>query len=676
MSTRTTSVSASFLSKLRTSLFLSSHAGKLILEAPDQDLKDPRAQISACLDDLRKLQQKSESVKQFDQYLSRDLGCTRNQVRITKAALKNQDQYVAGVLGKMANAKSTSTAELSTIMDDYLSSEDARKDLGRKVTIAIDQEDSKHLLYPFFEALKSTSLSVAVRAEILAQIDVYIRSGHAAMDFSGETASGRAPNLAEKESVQNLMTWMSDVRQGKMVASDKTMTQLFMSRLSHLYIPVEVINRKMKNDEILPIAQFSQRTTACLNIQGSGRTAAARMVDGVIRDAGDHHRLHVVFATSQVDSASQKDQMARHCSAIHRATLVGSEDDTDETFQQGDSIEAIHFYSPGILGVAGEQKHSSKQIEKIANVCNDTQRKAINSLPLLAMLGARMDVDTSSTDFILQARHRTIGGNSSFSTSQLNTSRIDDLAEDAARALKVSISALHEMIRKTSLKSVLASEGIHTLCKSIELTSRGLFANYPEACVKVLTERDFKLPLDECIEVFESFGLQGPEIALQSAKNFLQLTQRKADDKKTARAKSNYQKTLSREEKLLQTRVQDRTFQKNLEIVKGYIKKVKPGKGLEGQIGDIELYGQEDLYLGLARWCPTPVIRALNPDCGITPKDMLNLTVPNENGESVSFFEADEKIQKTWGLAILSQQKNQQINSESGKSSKKSPGKK
>ena len=650
-------VSSGFLKKLSQTLLLGNVAARVLANpVTDADSlaepKDAQGQLVACLDSLRTLRRTSGTREQFEQHMVDDLGCTTPQVRIAEAALGQQDEYVKKTLGCMAGAQTWTTAELSGLLDEYLSSDTARRDLSRRTTVNLEQDDPGHPLYPFFEALKSPDLSVAVRAEVLAQLDVYVRSGHAECDFLGKPVDGRILSPEEQESVEALRQWMSDVRTGTVPADGAALTQVFMQRLAYLYMPTEIVSRRLAGGESLPVARRSSRLTALLSVEGKGQVAGSRMVDGVIRDARDHHRLHVVFATSKLDTRSQKDQIARQCSAIHRAVLaipVHAVHPTDG-FLPGDAIDTVHFYSPALVGV--EESQSQRQIERLAACLGPDHREALNALPLLSLLSADMDGEHSSTDFLLRTRHRIIGGNSAFAKAA-SSGAIEDLAEDAARVLKKAIQGLHEMVRQNPAKPLLALDDVSLLCEMVSRTAAGLYANYPAACAQVLTERDYRTPLEESLQAFQEARLQGPRLSLRSTLTFLSEAAVEADHHHLEQLSRTRHLALNLEDKLRQTRNSAGIARRNRLLAEAYISQVGPDAPDGGNAG---LYAQADLYLALARWCSPALIKVLDPALGLEPRHVIEHQIEDEHGQSVPLFEASEQIQKEIALAFQSRQ--------------------
>lgn len=351
-------------------------------------------EVGRALRELSALRAESAHDRAFRESLHR-VGFDPRQVRTVLAALDGRTSIQEPALRDLAAipAAKVSTERLTLALNRYLSSPECRRELHRPVQDKTDatRHVPDHEFAPFIASLCSTEVMAQVRAETLARLAVYVRSNHAAQDF------GTA--VSDQPSVQAMREVLERLRAGETVTGPE-LERVLDQRFRELFEPIKVVPCPQTR---LPVAiqvadsSYAGRVSAD---SPQGATEGSGMVDAFLRDALDPHRIHLAAATSSEDTSSQRDQLARHATAIRNSIEMEL-----PPFSTRDEVDTMTFISPALL-----TDTRVKQMTGTTTGWSASEREAIESLALVAMTG-HMAISPRQVDLtaILRYTHQPIG---------------------------------------------------------------------------------------------------------------------------------------------------------------------------------------------------------------------------------------------------------------------------
>lgn len=339
----------------------------------------------------------------FQRALQDDVGFDKSGAGVVRATLEEAGGFQHTSMGRIASVpqEEATTLRLAQEHAAWMESDECLKALhrrpSRKSGSFTDGLDPDHEFAPFLEWLSRGDIANQVKAEAMARIDLYIRSGHAAADLSPQ----EQPDPNHSETVLRMREIAGRLRRQEPVP-EREVAAILERRFEQLFSPIRVHKRDDCEQGTVPVAQEGKGMGFSLLQKDGGAVEGAGMIDAVIRDRDTPSLWHVATATSNDTPFSQRDQLPRHTAALLNAMDIGT-----PPFRQGDAIASLSFYAPAYM------KTERRRWLGDTAPLTDQECEALNALQLYAQMGYRhTNRLQSELRAVLWAEHRLAGGRS------------------------------------------------------------------------------------------------------------------------------------------------------------------------------------------------------------------------------------------------------------------------
>lgn len=387
-----------------------------------------QAEINRTLQELARLRSESPTQRQFREALLR-AGFDKSQLRQVIAVMDGRASIQDSLFRELAKvpAERVSTERLTMALNHYLASPDCRRELNRPLETSADAASRlpEHEFAPFIASICTPTVLSNVRAETLARLSVYVRSNHAAQDFGLV--------VSDQPSVTAMREVLTRLRAGEPVAGPE-LEKVLDQRFAELFEPIKVVACPQTG---LPVAVQARHSSYAGRVSADsprGSAEGSGMVDAFLRDALDPRRIHIAAATSNEDTSSQRDQLARHPTAIRNSIEMGL-----PPFSTSDELGSMSFINQAML-----TDQRVKQLTGNVKGWSASDREAVESLALYAMLGHQainpLQVDLTH---ILRFNHQPVGAVSGARGGQEPS--IERLISHASAQFARSAQALSKM---------------------------------------------------------------------------------------------------------------------------------------------------------------------------------------------------------------------------------------
>ena len=357
------------------------------------------AQSCVALREIAALREEVGDDKAFRVSLKR-VGFDSRGVDLIVQGLDDQQSFQRGTLAQIARVPlpDITTERLNVALMRHMATPECRRELTRPARgpLTPGEVDASHEFAPFLVWILSADVFPKVKAEALARLVAYIRSGHAARDLTSTDP--------EEASVQALRAVVARLRAGEAVAP-QAVDEVLSQRFAELFAPVKVLRQDECAEGLLPIAVPATASSFSLFPQEGRRTEAGAvegsgMIDAIIRDAVDPTRWHMAAATANDDTTSQADQLARHHAAVRN-----SMDMNIPPFQENDTLASLFFVSPSFL-----TPHRQSALEETGPTLTGAECEALNALALYAQMGQQINAKQMDPAAVMRFEHLAIGG--------------------------------------------------------------------------------------------------------------------------------------------------------------------------------------------------------------------------------------------------------------------------
>lgn len=424
-------------------------------------------QSCLALREISALRQELADDKAFRAAMTR-VGFDRSGTELIIKGLNDQRGFQKGTMEAIARVpfQDITTERLNAEFTRHMATPECRRDLVRPSSKSLEPGDLNptHEFAPFLVRLVNGDVFPKVRAEVLARLAVYIRSGHAAKDFTS-TDTTQSNTAAMRDLVKRL-------RDGETVSAQEV-EGVLANRFDELFVSMKVLRNKECVEGILPMAfpadssSFSMRPTDqdqskldyTGSVEGSGR------IDAVIRDVNDLHRWHIAAATSNEDTTSQGDQLARHHAAIRNSIEMGI-----PPFNKQDSIGTLLFVSPCLM-----IQSRIDLIQETGPSLTAAEIAAFNALGLHRQMSLNTHQRQMELISNLRYEHQSIGGVSS-AAGGLGRSE-SQLVVAAAAQFARAVRALGHPKRQLDLESH-GTGPLLSIIQMVQQTGTALLGNF------------------------------------------------------------------------------------------------------------------------------------------------------------------------------------------------------
>lgn len=261
--------------------------------------------------------------------------------------------------------------------------------------------------------LQAPEVRASIRAETLARFALYVQSGHAAADLSGNHAT---------KSIKDVVKVINMVKENKSV-HPLELARVFELRFREVFVQCKLKRSSRRLQDVNEQQGQAMQQWAIDAAAGAANHQGPGMVDAVIRNHTDPSKIFVAIVTSDKDFIRSRDQLGRHVAAVTWAISSGQ-----PPFKAGDSIQSIQAYSVPLIPDAGrsELKDELKAAYLSAGMEFDAKdADFFNLLPLFSLLGANC-AQGLDPNIVLQTRHRRYGASN---TEFTNRDELDQAAE-------------------------------------------------------------------------------------------------------------------------------------------------------------------------------------------------------------------------------------------------------
>lgn len=272
--------------------------------------------------------------------------------------LRSGLEELAGFGSKLAEALREEQASGRAIKALRESPEGRRAVTGRS---ALSSEDGHFA--PLLDYLAATSLP-SVKAELMAKMELYVRSGWAAHDCLG-------PEPKAGSAAASVRAFCKDPARAE---AEPELFAKIGERFEELFIPIRISTVRVGAEEKAVAERVPKRAG------GSGlATAGSGMVDAAIADRRDPSLLHAAVATADPSTFIENSEAYRHGRALSEAKA-----------SLGFSKLRLSYFVPSLL-YGAEQADPGKEVSKpllgaIDGGLDARERAALNALPFLSSI--------------------------------------------------------------------------------------------------------------------------------------------------------------------------------------------------------------------------------------------------------------------------------------------------
>lgn len=395
-----------------------------------------------------------------------------------KRQSRNQAFKKIAHVGPSLDGRRTTEAMIEALVA-YRESEEGWREIKDKRTSTL--ASSTH---PLLAWLGSPHLSSAVRAEALAHVELYVRSGHAEQDFNPDHLP---ENVKEQQTVLALRALADRLAAGEIVSED-ALGQAIEQRFSQVFIQARL--KADRGDGLYSLDLFKAgQPFSFASLPKSGEVGA------LIRDAKAPEKLWLGCTTSSTDTRWEGDQLPRFVAAVRHACERG-DPAVRPIMKAGRELKSelsqVWFFSSALYpDVAQKQALGRERLYALAQQptrsggripWNQELLHQIRSLGLWRL----MDADTErfgQPAGWLNANHAAIGGHSAWQPGPCDLGRDGEQAKSLASEIT---QVLHFVGALTRIPTPDKPWGAHhrdadmvgNLCSLVQQASVGLFRHF------------------------------------------------------------------------------------------------------------------------------------------------------------------------------------------------------
>lgn len=303
----------------------------------------------------------------------------------------------------------------------------------------------------FLEWLSEANMASALRSEMMAKIELYIRSGFAQSDLSGEppdvtdvligTAAAQALNAA--------LDLLKHPKRTTAESLDLQLNWAIDDRIAELFMPLRVVEHDLQNGAHIPIL--------IPVLSGAGIEQAPSAADLLIRDRCNRTGWYMGRETDRANGTSPDPRGLIHPMGLRHAMDVGL-----PPFDQGEKhriLEQVFFSS-------APDRHTKMLEHGWTHLTRDERADVATTVGLFSMASWRGRGWGRLRDLIATT-HRVYGAGLG-STTRLKLDGLTD--ENAARQVGAILIRVNELLCQRIKSSDLLADEDHNLLKSLAVS--------------------------------------------------------------------------------------------------------------------------------------------------------------------------------------------------------------